>query len=237
MLRVAAGALRAHGPDGLSVARVMAEAGLTHKGSFYAHFPSKEALIAAAIEEAFEDVGRRHRRRSTGKTAPQALGAYIDAYLSPRHRDGRRAGRPIAALASDMPRQGPLILAAYDRGAAGLLARVEGWLPKVDPRERAGVAAPRCWQGNGRRPDPGPGRGRPPKVRSVAGGLAPPAEGPDGPGGRARGRCSALRGVFPPRNSQMTLLRVALGGIAPRIPPSDSVHAPRSLRGGSGLKN
>jgi TetR/AcrR family transcriptional repressor of nem operon len=140
VLRVAAGALRAHGPDGFSVARVMAEAGLTH-GGFYAHFPSKEALIAAAIEEAFEDVGRRHHRLSVGKSAQQALGAYIDAYLSPRHRDGRRFGCPIAALASDMPRQGPLILAAYDRGAAGLLARMEGWLPDVDARERPGVAA------------------------------------------------------------------------------------------------
>jgi TetR/AcrR family transcriptional repressor of nem operon len=140
VLRVAAEALRAHGPDGFSVAQVMAEAGLTH-GGFYAHFPSKEALIAAAIEEAFEDIRRRHRRRSAGKTAPQALGAYIDAYLSPRHRDGRRRGCPIAALASDMPRQGPLVRAAYDRGAAGLLARLEGRLLEVEAQERPGLAA------------------------------------------------------------------------------------------------
>ncbi len=140
VLRVAARALRARGPDGFSVAEIMAEVGLTH-GGFYAHFPSKEALIAAAVEEAFEDIRRRHLRRTAGKTTPQALAAYIDAYLSPRHRDGLQSGCPIAALASDMPRQGPLVRTAYDKGAAGLLARLEHWMPEVEPLKRRSLAA------------------------------------------------------------------------------------------------
>src|ERR1700759_538210 len=56
--RAAAAAIRAKGPDGVGVAEIMAEAGLTH-GGFYAHFPNKEALVAAAIEEAFAQ--SRHR--------------------------------------------------------------------------------------------------------------------------------------------------------------------------------
>ncbi len=140
VLRAAAAALRLRGPDGFSVAEIMAEAGLTH-GGFYAHFASKEALIAAAIGQAFDEIRDRHRRRSAGKTAPQALTAYIDAYLSPRHRQGRARGCPIAALASDMPRQGVLVRAAYDRGAAGMLARLERWMPDVAPEERRGLAA------------------------------------------------------------------------------------------------
>lgn len=39
----------------------MAEAGLTH-GGFYAHFSSKEALMAAAVEEAFAQSRRRFTR-------------------------------------------------------------------------------------------------------------------------------------------------------------------------------
>ncbi|MGZ5956699.1 MAG: TetR/AcrR family transcriptional regulator [Caulobacteraceae bacterium] len=140
VLSAAAAAVRVHGPDGFSVAEIMAEAGLTH-GGFYAHFASKEVLVAAAIEEAFEDVRRRYGGGGPGEGGPQALSAYIDAYLSPQHRDGRGRGCPIAALASDMPRQGPLVRAVYDRGAAGLLARMEGWMPHVEAQDRPGLAA------------------------------------------------------------------------------------------------
>jgi TetR/AcrR family transcriptional repressor of nem operon len=136
----AAAALRAHGPDGFSVAEIMAEAGLTH-GGFYAHFPSKEALIAAAIGQAFAEIRGRHRRRSAGKSAVQALDAFVDAYLSPRRRESRSRGCLIAALASDMPRQGAPVRAAYDRGAAGMLSRLERWMPDVDPQDRRGLAA------------------------------------------------------------------------------------------------
>ena len=39
---------RQRGLDGVSVAEIMQEAGLTH-GAFYGYFPSKEALIAGRI--------------------------------------------------------------------------------------------------------------------------------------------------------------------------------------------
>jgi len=51
ILGAAARRLRAEGARGAAVADVMAEAGLTH-GGFYAHFPSREALLAAALSEA-----------------------------------------------------------------------------------------------------------------------------------------------------------------------------------------
>jgi TetR/AcrR family transcriptional repressor of nem operon len=64
IVRAAAAAVRARGPDMVGVAEVMAEVGLTH-GGFYAHFPNKEALIAAAVGEAF-DQGRRRFDRLAG---------------------------------------------------------------------------------------------------------------------------------------------------------------------------
>ena len=54
VLKEAAQEIRAKGPDGVAVAGVMARAGLTH-GGFYAHFESKEAMIADAIGTMFDD--------------------------------------------------------------------------------------------------------------------------------------------------------------------------------------
>jgi len=49
ILRAAARAIRKHGYEGVGVAEVMKDAGLTH-GGFYAHFASRDALLAAAAE-------------------------------------------------------------------------------------------------------------------------------------------------------------------------------------------
>src|SRR5437868_4001041 len=103
VVRAAATAVRAKGPEGVGVAEVMAEAGLTH-GGFYAHFPSKEALVVAAIEEAFGQSARRFARMLEGKDGPQSLEAFVDAYVSLEHRANAQGGCPIAALSSDLPR-------------------------------------------------------------------------------------------------------------------------------------
>ena len=50
----AARAIHRHGYAGVGVADVMKQAGLTH-GGFYAHFESRDALLAEAIERAGRD--------------------------------------------------------------------------------------------------------------------------------------------------------------------------------------
>lgn len=52
MLTAAAQQMRLRGPDGVSVAALMRRVGLTH-GGFYAHFKSKDQLIAAAVATMF----------------------------------------------------------------------------------------------------------------------------------------------------------------------------------------
>ena len=49
-----------HGFDGVSVADIMASAGLTH-GGFYGHFESKDELAALACAKAFEESAARWR--------------------------------------------------------------------------------------------------------------------------------------------------------------------------------
>lgn len=140
VLRCAAAAVRAKGPDGVGVAEIMAEAGLTH-GGFYAHFPSKEALIAAAIEEAFEQSRRRLDRLTEGLSPRRALAVFIDAYASSEHRRNPHAGCPISTLCSAMPRQGPAVRAAFDAGVEASIARIAGWLPQADTAARRSLAS------------------------------------------------------------------------------------------------
>jgi TetR/AcrR family transcriptional repressor of nem operon len=103
VLQAAAKAIRADGPERVGVAGVMAEAGLTH-GGFYAHFKSKDDLVAAAIGQMFEEAHARWERETAGRAPAEGLLAYIDFYLSKKHRDTRGFGCPMAALASDLPR-------------------------------------------------------------------------------------------------------------------------------------
>ncbi|WP_266167916.1 TetR/AcrR family transcriptional regulator [Dyella subtropica] len=103
VLQVAAKAIRADGPDRIGVAAVMAEAGLTH-GGFYAHFRSKDELVTAAIEQMFHEARARLQHETKGRGPAEGLAAYVDFYLSKKHRDARASGCPMAAMASDLPR-------------------------------------------------------------------------------------------------------------------------------------
>src|ERR1700712_1176494 len=91
VVKAAATAVRARGPDGVGVAEIMAEAGLTH-GGFYAHFPNKEALVAAAIEEAFGQSRRRFARMTEGMAPAEALTTFVDSYVSADHRNNPQRG-------------------------------------------------------------------------------------------------------------------------------------------------
>jgi len=140
VVKAAAAAVRAKGPDGVGVAEIMAEAGLTH-GGFYAHFPNKEALVAAAIEEAFGQSRRRFARMTEGMSSDEALTTFVDAYVSIDHRNNPQRGCPISTLSNDLPRQGPLVRAAFDAGVDNMIGRLEGWLPEPDPAARRGLAS------------------------------------------------------------------------------------------------
>ncbi|MCB1572317.1 MAG: TetR/AcrR family transcriptional regulator [Xanthomonadales bacterium] len=119
VLDVAARAIRGAGPDGVGVAAIMAEAGLTH-GGFYAHFASKEALIADAIDHMFAQARARLVESSDGKHPARVLAAYIGFYLSRAHRDACESGCPIAALAADLPRLPADARRKFSRGVGHL---------------------------------------------------------------------------------------------------------------------
>lgn len=101
---VAARAIRRSGYEGTGVADIMKEAGLTH-GGFYAHFDSRDMLLAEAEAKACADSAALAARVAAQAPPGEALAAMIDAYLSPEHIASIETGCPVSALASEMPRQ------------------------------------------------------------------------------------------------------------------------------------
>jgi len=123
VLKEAAQEIRAKGPDGVAVAAVMARAGLTH-GGFYAHFESKDAMIADAIGTMFDDARGRSDAIEQTSDPRAALKAYIDFYLSPAHRDRRERGCPLPALSGDLARSGEQQRARFGKGMEALTMRL-----------------------------------------------------------------------------------------------------------------
>ena len=76
LLKEAAATIRAVGPDGIGVAGLMAKAGLTH-GGFYAHFKSKDDLVAQAITRMFDDSRALFEARIEGRAPADGLAAML----------------------------------------------------------------------------------------------------------------------------------------------------------------
>lgn len=106
IVEVASRAIRRSGYGGTGVADIMKEAGLTH-GGFYAHFESRDALLAEAGDRAGAQAVAAAARVAASAPAGQALQAMMYAYLSKEHIDAIETGCPVSALGSEMPRQAP----------------------------------------------------------------------------------------------------------------------------------
>lgn len=139
VLAVAARTLRARGPERLGVAEVMAEAGLTH-GGFYAHFKSKDDLLAAAVEEAFKDGRALWRTATEDRPGVEGLARYIELYVSGQHRDRIDTGCPVAALNTDFARTESVAGDTFRANVARLLGVIAERLPGDDPQVRAAEA-------------------------------------------------------------------------------------------------
>ena len=126
ILAEAATAIRAKGPDRMVVAEVMSKLGLTH-GGFYAHFASKDDLIAQAITSMFDQGSARFLRLTAGVEPRQALQAYIDWYLSAAHRDAPGGGCPLAAVSGDLARLPEAARLRYSEG----VDRLAGGIAKL----------------------------------------------------------------------------------------------------------
>jgi len=111
----AARAIRRSGYDGTGVADIMKGVGLTH-GGFYAHFSSRDAMLAEAADQAGAESVANLTRAAEAAPSQKALQSMIRAYLSHEHVEDAATGCPVAALGSEMPRQAPKVRRAATRG-------------------------------------------------------------------------------------------------------------------------
>jgi TetR/AcrR family transcriptional repressor of nem operon len=128
ILQTAGRRLKRDGIDGSGIATLMADAGLTN-GAFYAHFASKQDLVATAVADQL-----RNQRASISAQTPDLAGLeqYVREYLSVQHRDNPDDGCPSAALLDEIGRCTQATKQAY---TDGLLAMVDDIAARLAPQD------------------------------------------------------------------------------------------------------
>jgi TetR/AcrR family transcriptional repressor of nem operon len=129
ILDTASRLFRDRGFEVVTVSEIMKAAGLTH-GGFYGHFASKDDLIAQAVA---------HSLAPAGSEAGD-IGAWMDSYLSPYHRDRAATGCPSAGFAGLLPHQSPEARTAMTDGLRRQIDQLSTILPVpegIDPRTAA----------------------------------------------------------------------------------------------------
>ncbi|MGF6767912.1 TetR/AcrR family transcriptional repressor of nem operon [Paraburkholderia sp. GAS199] len=123
IIDVASRRFRELGLDGISVADIMKEAGLT-VGGFYKHFASRDDLVVEALAAACEEM------EDSAFLAQPTLKKSIQTYLSEAHRDGVESGCPLSLLVNDTARSTDDAREVYTERLEKSLAAIEGQMPE-----------------------------------------------------------------------------------------------------------
>src|ERR1700756_2604897 len=105
--------LKRDGIDGSGIATLMSDAGLTN-GAFYAHFGSKNDLVASVVADQLGTQAATMKALPPGR---DSLEQFIRDSLSADHRDHRAIGCPSAALLDEIGRCDRQVRDSYTRGA------------------------------------------------------------------------------------------------------------------------
>lgn len=141
VIEIASHAFQSAGLEGVSIADIMKQSGLTH-GGFYGAFDSKAALAREAYELA------RTRARAVWSKRAEAgetgrLEALVAPYLSAKHRDNPGAGCAHAALATDVARSDdPKLRRAFTAGIRDMIEALTraGAQHRAKARRRRAIA-------------------------------------------------------------------------------------------------
>src|ERR1700675_2584742 len=128
ILTGAARLFRERGVSAVGMDALAEAAGMTH-GSLYSQFGSKEYLAAEALGRAFDASAATYGEIET-------LSAYVESYLSPRHRDTPGTGCAIATLGCEVPRLGNAMRQTFTEGVRRLMERLTRLLSPKARRKR-----------------------------------------------------------------------------------------------------
>jgi TetR/AcrR family transcriptional repressor of nem operon len=132
ILKVAAKRFRELGLDGIGVADVMEQAGVT-VGAFYKHFKSRDELVVEALGTAFKDLDAWEKHA-------ESLAQLLENYLTEYHRDNPGAGCAMGALLGDMSRATKSAKTVYTTRVKHSLAVTAGLLPSEENADKRGRA-------------------------------------------------------------------------------------------------
>ena len=121
--------LKRDGIDGSGVATLMKDAGLTN-GAFYAHFESKDDLVAAAIADQLH--AQHANLVALAEPGRAGLEQIVRWYLSPQQRDDTVDGCPNAALLDEIGRTDNATRQAY---TDGVLVVIDGLAARMAPED------------------------------------------------------------------------------------------------------
>jgi TetR/AcrR family transcriptional repressor of nem operon len=139
---VASKAFRQHGAAGVSVSKIMADAGLT-VGGFYRHFQSKDELFGAALDKALGETLNLLRKsdRDSRLDGDEWLERAAAVYLSAAHRNLRDAGCPLPTLTAEVGRRGEDVRRTFGNSVQAL---VEEIATRIEPGN-ADAGRQRAW--------------------------------------------------------------------------------------------
>src|SRR5215218_7345027 len=129
ILEAAGRRFKQDGIDGAGVATLMADAGLTN-GAFYAHFESKDDLVANVVAEQLRGQCESLRTLAPGRAGVEQ---FVRAYLSVGHRDNREDGCPSAALLAELGRCADATKRSYTDGALVVVDDIAARLTPDNP--------------------------------------------------------------------------------------------------------
>jgi TetR/AcrR family transcriptional regulator, transcriptional repressor for nem operon len=132
ILEAAGRRFKQDGIDGAGVAAVMSDAGLTN-GAFYAHFTSKEDLVANVLAD---QLGAQRRDVGAQASNREGLEAFIRDYLSPQHRDHCADGCPSAALLDEIARRPAATRQVFTDELMGVIDDIAS---RLDPTDADGA--------------------------------------------------------------------------------------------------
>ena len=132
IVKVAAKRFRERGLEGIGVADVMKEAGVT-VGGFYKHFGSRDELVVEALATAFKDL-------DVWEEHTPDMAHLLQNYLTEAHRDAPGTGCAMGALLGDMTRGSKSARALYTERVKRSPAFFGSLLPSSQRSDKRGRA-------------------------------------------------------------------------------------------------
>jgi TetR/AcrR family transcriptional regulator, transcriptional repressor for nem operon len=129
ILAQASHAFRSNGVPSVSIPSLMKTVGLTH-GTFYAHFASKDALVAETYAQGIDEVIDRLLKPAEEAQQEDKLDAVLDTYLTTQHRDDRATGCFFPTMSGEVCRESPNARREFSNALKRYFARLANILPK-----------------------------------------------------------------------------------------------------------